>query len=228
MPVAGVGHIHPRAGGLPRQVRTSSVPPPAMASRAFRNRFRKTCCSLPALPCTGGRLGIQVGLDLDAGLLQLVLQQRQRFLDDLFRLTSPNEVVEVREKFSSELTISLARKVCLAILSRMSDFCDVVGHLLGQHLRVGGDHRQRRIHFVRHAGRQQADAAQLVGLHQALLQFGAVGDVVEDDQAADLLLVFGDQRRDGDVQGGLAEARRQRAVRRCRCRCRRPRRAPRA
>src|ERR1022692_824445 len=31
----------------------------------------------------------------------------------LFRSTSPNSVVEVREKFNSELTISLARKVCL-------------------------------------------------------------------------------------------------------------------
>ena len=40
----------------------------------------------------------------------------------LFRSTSPKEVVEVREKFSSELTISLARKVCLAILSSRMDF----------------------------------------------------------------------------------------------------------
>ena len=100
----------------------------------------------------------------------------------------------MREKFSSELTISLARKVCLAILSRICDFCGIFGHLLGQHLRVGGDHRQRRIDFVRHAGGQQADAAELVGLHQALFQLGAVGDIVEDDQAADLLLVLRDQR----------------------------------
>ncbi len=41
-----------------------------------------------------------------------------------FRFTGPKEVVEVREKFSSELTISLARKVCLAIFSRISDFCE--------------------------------------------------------------------------------------------------------
>ena len=48
---------------------------------------------------------------------------------------------------------------------------------------------------------------QLVGLHQAPLQLGAVGDVVEDDQAADLLLVPRNQRRDGDVQRGLAKRR---------------------
>ena len=63
---------------------------------------------------------------------------------------------------------------------------------------------------MRYAGGQQSDTAQLVGLHQALLQFGAIGDVVEDDQAADLFLVFGDQRRDGDIERGFAEARRQR------------------
>ncbi len=103
-------------------------------------------------------------------------------------------MVEVREKFSSELTISLARKVCLAIFSRICDFCAIFRHLLGQHLRVGGDHGERRVDLVRHAGGQQADAAELVGLHQALLEFGAIGDVVEDDQAADLLLVFRNQR----------------------------------
>ena len=49
---------------------------------------------------------------------------------------------------------------------------------------------------------------QLVGLHQPLLQFGAVGDVVENDQPADLLLVLRDQRRDRDVQRRFAEQRR--------------------
>ena len=36
-----------------------------------------------------------------------------------------NSVGEVREKLSSELTISLARKVCLAIFSSSGDFCIV-------------------------------------------------------------------------------------------------------
>ena len=61
----------------------------------------------------------------------------------------------------------------------------VARNLLGQHLRVGGNHRQRRVDFMRDARRQQPDGAQLVGLHQPPLQLGAVGDVVEDDQAAD-------------------------------------------
>ncbi len=107
---------------------------------------------------------------------------------------------EVREKFSSELTISLARKVCLAILSSSFEFLLVAGNLLGQHLRVGGNHRQRRVHFVRHARRQQADGAELVGLHQAPLQLVAIRDVVENDQPPDLLQILRDQRRDRDIQ----------------------------
>src|SRR2546430_1746687 len=35
-------------------VRTSNMPPLGMASRAFRKRFRKTCCSLLAEPRTAG------------------------------------------------------------------------------------------------------------------------------------------------------------------------------
>ena len=49
---------------------------------------------------------------------------------------------------------------------------------------------------------------QLVGLHQALLQFGAIGHVVEDDQAADLFLILRYQRRDRDVQRRVAQPRR--------------------
>ena len=48
---------------------------------------------------------------------------------------------------------------------------------------------------------------ELVGLHQPLLEFGAIGDVVEDDQPADLLLVLRNQRRDGDIQCRFAELR---------------------
>ena len=39
---------------LRARCRTSSMPPASMASRAFRNRFRNTCCSLPGLPLIGG------------------------------------------------------------------------------------------------------------------------------------------------------------------------------
>ena len=46
---AGVGDAH--AHGLRRcVVATVSVPPPGIASLAFKNRFRNTCCSFPELP----------------------------------------------------------------------------------------------------------------------------------------------------------------------------------
>ncbi len=57
---------------------------------------------------------------------------------------------------------------------------------------------------MRHARGEQADAAQFIRLHQALLQLGAVGNVVENDQAADLLLVFRNQRRNGEIERGFA------------------------
>ena len=45
---------------------------------------------------------------------------------------------------------------------------------------------------------------ELVGLHQPALELGAVGDVVEDHQAADAVAFARNQRRDGDVQRGIA------------------------
>ena len=58
-----------------------------------------------------------------------------------FKSRSTNSVVDVREKFSSELTISLARKVCLAIFSSSLRFLVVARDLLGQHLRIGRNDR---------------------------------------------------------------------------------------
>ena len=125
----------------------------------IQDQIQETCCSLPALPLTpAAGLGSQFELDVDARLVQLVLDQRDRLLDDPVQVHFAELVGEVREKFSSELTISLARKVCLAILSSSFDFCIVAGHLLGQHLRIGRDHGERRIDLVRDTGRQQADA----------------------------------------------------------------------
>ena len=76
----------------------------------------------------------------------------------------------------------------------------VAGYLLREHLRVGRDHRQRCIHFVRHARGQKPDARQLVRLHQAAFQFGAVRNIVEYHEAPDLLHLPRNQRCDGDVE----------------------------
>ena len=102
-----------------------------------------------------------------------------------FRSTLLNSVPVVREKFSRLLTISEARKVCLVILSSSAGASRSPLHLLGQHLRVGRDHRQRRVDFVRHAGGQQSDRGELFRLRELRFQFDALGDVVDDHQAAD-------------------------------------------
>ena len=75
----------------------------------------------------------------------------------------------------------------------------VVAHVLGEHLRVAGDDGQRRVHFVRHAGGEQADGGQLFGLRELRFELDAVGDVVDEDDAAYGDEVARDQRGDGDV-----------------------------
>ena len=71
--------------------------------------------------------------------------------------------------------------------------------LLRQHLRVGGDHRQRRIHFVRHAGRQQSDRRKFVGLGELDFQFDPLRDVVHDHQPPHHVELARDQRRHRDI-----------------------------
>ncbi len=81
---------------------------PAMASLAFRNRFRNTCCSLPELPWISGKSGVQIRLHLHLRSLELVLQQRQRVRDDLvqvdvaeFRGAGAREVQQVVDDLRS-------------------------------------------------------------------------------------------------------------------------------
>ena len=52
---ARVGRLRFRPSRCSRTLRTSSMPPEGMASRAFMKRFRKTCCRRLLEPSTGGR-----------------------------------------------------------------------------------------------------------------------------------------------------------------------------
>ena len=65
----------------------------------------------------------------------------------------------------------------------------IAAHLLGQHLRVGGDDGQRSVDFMRHAGGQQPDGGELVGLRELCFQLHALGDVIDDNDAAHHLKV---------------------------------------
>ena len=76
---------------------------------------------------------------------------------------------------------------------------------LVEHLGVAGDDGERGVDLVRDAGGEQADGGELFGLGELRFELDAVGDVVDQDDAADGDEVAGDQRRDGDVGGaGLA------------------------
>ena len=79
----------------------------------------------------------------------------------------------------------------------------IAAHLLGEHLRIGGDDGERRVDFVGDAGGEQADGAELVGLGELRFERDALGDVVDEDDAADGDEVAREQRGDGDVGGAL-------------------------
>ena len=110
-----------------------------------------------------------------------------------------NSVVLVREKFSRLLTISDARKVCWVILSSSGASALVATHLLGQHLGVARNHGQRSIHLMRDAGGEQADGGELSACVSCVSSCMRLGDVVDQNDAADHGESSRNQRGDGDI-----------------------------
>src|SRR5271170_5947293 len=74
-----------------------------------------------------------------------------------------------------------------------------VRHLLAEHLNVIGDDRQRRVDFVRDAGRQETERGELLGLRHLLFHTFALGYVIKEQETADAFGGFADQRRDRNV-----------------------------
>src|ERR1035441_7258244 len=87
-PVAGVGNLHPHSQSFGPE-RTSKIPPAPMASRALRNRFRNTCCSLPPLPCTRGTSGSRSVLIWIPDLVNWCSNSESVSCTTLFTLTPP-------------------------------------------------------------------------------------------------------------------------------------------
>ena len=144
-----------------------------MASLAFRKRFRNTCWSWPALPRIEGSDSPSSTLTPIPDSSNWCSTRRELSRMTLARSTSSNCRGEVREKFNKRVDDLAGAEGLLGDLVEQRRLLLVALHLLGQHLRVSRDDRQRRVHLVRHAGRQQSDRAELVGLHQAALQFVA-------------------------------------------------------
>jgi hypothetical protein len=76
----------------------------------------------------------------------------------------------VREKFKKAVGDLGGAEALLDDLVQNRAQAGVALQLLGEHLRVGGDDGQRRVDLVGHAGGQQANRAELVGLRQLGLQ----------------------------------------------------------
>src|SRR5580693_8114438 len=167
-------------------VRTSSMPPLGIASRAFKNRFRNTCCSLFAEPRTAGNVGPSCFTTWICDVFKGCATNDS--VSSTTRLTSisASSVALVREKFKRLLTISLPRIA--------------FGHLLRQHLNVIGNHGQGRIHFVRHARCQQSKRRELFGLRHLLFHPLALRNIIEQQQPPDALARLAHQRSDGNIQ----------------------------
>ena len=198
MPRAGVGHFHFHravvgraahfqhpAGGhgvarIQEQIQEHLLQP--VARSQHRRQFR-----------------IQVPNHLHLAGAERMRQQRERFLHHLvqahrlkFRRAGARKIQQVIHDFArpERLLDDLVDQRLPRIARRQ---------LLGQHLDVVRDHRQRRIHFVRHARRQQAQRGQLLGLQELVLQVRALRDVVQQDQPPDALAFLAHQRRHRDV-----------------------------
>ena len=167
------------------RVATDSQPPFGIASRALRNRLRNTCCSLYSMPQHDRRRGATAraapGCCRPSNWCS---SSESTSLMTALRSTGARSVAAWpprRDRLSRPLTIFAARNVCRSIFSS-SCVCGSSGSApLEQHLREARDAGERRVHLVRHAGRQQADRRHLLGDLQLLLELHALGHVLDDD-----------------------------------------------
>ena len=151
----------------------------------------------------GGQFFGEVEVHVDLGSLELVLQQREGFANDLVEIG----FAELGGRGAGEIEQAVGdlggAEALLGDLFEHRAQRASPAQLLREHLRVRGNDSQRRVDFVGHAGGEQADGAELVGLGELRFERDALGDVVDEDDAADGDEVAGEQRRDGDVGGAL-------------------------
>ena len=96
--------------------------------------------------------------------LELVLEQGKSVVDNLVQI----QLAEFGSAGARKVQQPIHDLRCAERL--LSDFVEqrtqplIAANLLGQHLRIGGDDRERCIHFVRDAGGKQADGGELLRL----------------------------------------------------------------
>ena len=135
-------------------------------------------------PRTGGSFVVVLD-DVHLRGLEWMLDERQSFFEhgvdidfDEFGGAGAREIQQIVDDFAG--AEGLLHDALDRFLARI-----VGGNLLGEHLDVIGDDGERRIYFVRHAGGEQAERSELLGLHHLIFHAHALGDVVEKNQAAE-------------------------------------------
>src|SRR5436305_6289200 len=163
----------------------SQIPTAGHRILSVQKQIQKNLLQLAGIPLNERKVVGKLVLNFNLRSLKLVLQQRQRIRHNLVYIdlselsaAGSGEVQQVIYDFRSTecgtsdlLQQSSARRVAL--------------ELLGKHLCVRRDHRQRSIHFVRDARREQSDGREFVGLRKLRFQLNSFGDVVHNDQPAD-------------------------------------------
>ena len=150
----------------------------------------------------------QVEVDVDLRGLELVLEQGESVADDLVEVGfaefgggGAGEVEQAVGDFGG------AEALLRDLVEHRAE-AGVAAQLLGEHLGIRRDDGERGVDFMGHAGGEQADGAELVCLGELGFKRDALGDVVDQDDAAHGNEVAGEQRRNGDVGGAqLAGAR---------------------
>ncbi len=159
---------------------------------------------LALIAVNASEVRIEVRLDANLRSLELMLQQRHRVAEQFIQIHARELCAAGAREVEQAVDDLRGAEGLLRNLFEHWREPFIVAHMLGQHLGVAGDDRQRRIHLVRDTRSQQADRRELLRLSQLGLQLDAVGDVVYQNDAADSDEVTRDQRCNGDVGDALA------------------------
>ena len=166
-------------------------------------QVEKDLLQLAGIAVDGRQIVGQVEIDIDLRGLELVFEQRERVADDLVEVG----LAELGGGGAGEVEQAVGdfggAEALLGDLVEHRAEARIAAQLLGEHLRVGGDDGQRGVDLVGDAGGEQADGAELVGLGELGFERDALGDVVDQNDAADGDEVAREQGRDGDVGGAL-------------------------
>src|SRR5260370_20635213 len=186
-------------GGIPVQRRHVQNSAPGHRILGIQEQIQKHLLQASGVALNQRKALVELGLHLNMSDLELVLEQCQRIRDYLvqtdfgqLRAGGAGEVQEVVDDLRG------AERLLCDFLEQPR-FLRIRLQLLRQHLRVGGDHLQRRLHFMRNASGQQTDGRKFVGWGKLDFKLDPLRDVVHDHQSPHHVELAGYQRRHRNV-----------------------------